>query len=160
MGTPARCTPMNDQGVCIRPMTLADVDGVLYVEVQSFLTPWSRAAFEAEIRENDLAHYFVAVSGKQIIGYAGMWIIVDEVHVTNVAVLPEHRGCGLGKRLMETMVGHGKKHGAVSMTLEVRISNTIARCLYEGMRFEPRGIRPNYYTDTQEDAIIMWRDPL
>jgi [ribosomal protein S18]-alanine N-acetyltransferase len=144
----------------IRPMSFADIDSVLAVEQASFSTPWSRVAFETEIRENDLALYLVTQVDNQIVGYAGMWIILDEAHITNVAVLPDHRGQGLGYSLMTAMMTLAKRQGATCMTLEVRVSNLGAQRLYRRMGFVPRGVRRQYYSDTQEDALIMWRDSL
>ncbi|MEN6411972.1 MAG: ribosomal protein S18-alanine N-acetyltransferase [Veillonellales bacterium] len=143
----------------IRPMNQADIDGVLLVERQSFITPWSRKAFEAEC-ENELAYYLLLLEGHQIIGYGGMWVIIDEAHVTNIAVSRGYRGLGLGRRLLLAMMADAKKRGAASMTLEVRTGNTVARKLYTSLNFKERGIRPGYYSDTHEDALIMWRDAL
>ncbi|MDR7867532.1 MAG: ribosomal protein S18-alanine N-acetyltransferase [Sporomusaceae bacterium] len=144
----------------IRAMELADIDAVLTVEESSFVTPWSRTAFVAEIEDNDLACYLVAEAEGQVVGYAGMWVILDEAHVTNVALLPAFRGRGLGSRLMGALCMIAKALGAARMTLEVRPSNNAARRLYSKLGFEARGVRPGYYTDTKEDAVIMWRDKL
>ncbi|MDT8900027.1 ribosomal protein S18-alanine N-acetyltransferase [Anaeroselena agilis] len=144
----------------IRAMQLPDLEAVLAVEQSSFLTPWSREAFVAEIEDNDLACYLVAEAEGQVVGYAGMWIILDEAHVTNVALLPAFRGRGLGTRLMDTLRQVAKALGAARMTLEVRPSNHEARRLYGKLGFAERGVRPGYYTDTKEDAIIMWLDGL
>ncbi len=144
----------------IRAMELADIDAVLAVEEASFVTPWSRPAFAAEIEDNDLACYLVVEAGGKVVGYAGMWVILDEAHVTNVALLPVFRGRGLGTRLMDALCMIAKALGAVRMTLEVRPSNHAAQRLYGKLGFEARGVRPGYYTDTKEDAVIMWRDKL
>ncbi len=146
--------------ISIRPLRVDDLDDVMEVERRSFTTPWSREAFEAELIDNDLACYLALTDGGKVIGYGGMWIIVDEAHVTNIAVLPEYRGRKLGRRLIEAMIELAKNKGAVGMTLEVRTSNTIARNLYESIGFRNCGVRPQYYTDTKEDALIMWRDNL
>ncbi|MBC8014334.1 MAG: ribosomal protein S18-alanine N-acetyltransferase [Sporomusaceae bacterium] len=145
--------------VTMRRMNEIDIDGVLFVEEQSFTTPWSRAGFVAEMK-NELSYYLVMIESGRIIGYAGMWVIVDEAHVTNVAILPEHRGRKLGGKLMGELIQCAKGRGAVSMTLEVRATNMAAKALYEKFGFTSRGIRRNYYTDNQEDAIIMWCDKL
>lgn len=144
----------------IRKMIASDIDAVLNVEQQSFSTPWSRNAFEEEISDNDLAHYLVVEEDGKLVGYGGFWIVVDEAHVTNVALLPECRGRGLGTLLLEHMICAAKILGAVSMTLEVRPSNTSARSLYSRRGFIERGIRPNYYAELGEDALIMWLDKL
>jgi len=141
----------------MRRMNEFDVDSVLIVEEQSFTVPWSRAGFVGEMK-NELAHYLVMVDSGKIIGYAGMWIIVDEAHVTNVAILPAYRGRKLGEKLMSALIEHAKARGALCMTLEVRTSNIVAQNLYTKFGFAPKGIRRNYYSDTQEDALIMWCD--
>lgn len=160
MGTPASQGVSLVSELCIRPMRDEDIDAVLVVENQSFSTPWSRKAFEEEICSNDLAHYLVVEEAGQLVGYAGFWLVVDEAHVTNVALLPECRGRGLGTLLLEHMIAAAKMLGAVSMTLEVRPSNTAARSLYSRRGFVERGIRPNYYAELGEDALIMWLDNL
>jgi ribosomal-protein-alanine N-acetyltransferase len=144
----------------IRRMKVDDVDEVFNVESRSFPTPWARDTFEGEILENDLAYYLVLVVGEQVIGYAGMWLILDEAHVTNIAILPEYRANGLGEKLVAALVEHAKAKGAASMTLEVRVSNLVARHLYDKLGFESCGLRRQYYADTQEDALIMWRHNL
>lgn len=139
-------------------MVEADVDGVLAIEEQSFTTPWSREAFESEMTENDLAHYLVVSYGKRLVAYAGAWLILDEAHVTNVAVLPKYRGKGIGKLLLTALITYLKAKGADRMTLEVRKSNEVAKKLYKKFGFKAKGLRKQYYSDTHEDAIIMWVD--
>ncbi|SHI55667.1 ribosomal protein S18-alanine N-acetyltransferase [Propionispora hippei] len=146
--------------ICIRRMGLLDIDAVLLVEQASFLTPWSRAAFESEICNNELTHYLVVCVEKQVVGYAGMWVIVDEAHVTNIAILPEYRGRGIGEKLLIALKEAADSRGAARMTLEVRPSNNAAKRLYEKLGFSRAGVRKHYYTDTKEDAIIMWCDKL
>lgn len=146
--------------IAIRRMRLLDIDAVLLVERAAFLTPWSRAAFESEICNNELTHYLVICVEKQVIGYAGMWVIVDEAHVTNIAILPEYRGRGLGEKLLAALMEAAVNRGAARMTLEVRPSNYAAQKLYEKMGFCRAGVRKHYYTDTKEDAVIMWCDKL
>ena len=143
----------------VRRMNMLDIDGVLAVEQQSFTTPWSREGFVNEMK-NELSYYLVMVEAGKIIGYAGMWLIVDEAHVTNVAVLPTYRGKRLGEKLMSALLEHAKNRGAVRMTLEVRASNTVAQGLYSKFGFTSQGRRRNYYTDTKEDALIMWCEKL
>jgi ribosomal-protein-alanine N-acetyltransferase len=143
--------------ITLRRMNEFDIDSVLIVEEQCFTLPWSRAGFVGEMK-NELAHYLVMVDRGTIIGYAGMWLIVDEAHVTNVAIMTEYRGRKLGEKLMSALIEHAKARGALCMTLEVRTSNTVAQQLYAKFGFAPRGIRRKYYSDTQEDALIMWCD--
>lgn len=141
-------------------MTADDIDAVLEIERASFTTPWSRAAFAAEVADNDLAYYLVGEADGAVVGYAGVWIILDEAHVTNIAVLPAYRGQGLGEQLLTALMAYAKKRGALSMTLEVRVSNEGAQRLYRRLGFMPRGIRKQYYSDTKEDALIMWKEGL
>jgi [ribosomal protein S18]-alanine N-acetyltransferase len=142
----------------IRRMVAADVDRVFFIEQQCFSVPWSRVAFEEEIDDNPLAYYFVATVDDLVVGYAGMWIIIDEAHVTNVAVLPAYRGFGLGLGLMEALLDCAKMNGGAAMTLEVRESNAVALRLYSQLGFVPRGLRRHYYSDNGENAMIMWLD--
>jgi len=138
-----------------RKMTATDLDAVVIVENQSFSTPWTRQAFYEEL-ENQLAYYLLAVLDDTVVGYVGMWLILDEAHITNVAVLPSCRKLGIGKSMMQKALDIAKANGAVSMTLEVRPSNAPALALYKNLGFENAGVRKNYYEDTNEDAIIMW----
>lgn len=144
--------------VTIDSMRVRDLNEVLNIERVSFLTPWSRYSFLSELLENDRAYYLVARSGGRLVGYAGMWLIADEGHVTNIAVHPLYRGRGVGRQLMLAIEHMARCKGARRMTLEVRVSNTVARHLYEQLGYESAGIRPRYYRDNNEDAVIMWKD--
>ncbi|MGE5484101.1 MAG: ribosomal protein S18-alanine N-acetyltransferase [Ignavibacteriales bacterium] len=141
-------------------MTLGDLDAVQEVEQQSFPTPWSRKAFWCELTQNIYAHYIVVRVGGVVAGYGGMWVILDEAHVTNIAVDPAYRGHGLGRRIMLELMERARSRGATRMTLEVRKSNEVARRLYEKLGFVAKGIRRGYYADLKEDAIIMWKNDL
>ena len=143
----------------VRPMTGDDINGVVKIEQAAFLTPWSRETFVTEM-DNPMAHYLVLEQERQLVGYAGMWIILDEAHVMNVAVLPNYRGQGLGRKLMICLKQCARQEGANSMTLEVRVHNVSAQKLYTNLGFVASGVRPGYYTDTKEDALIMWCDNL
>ncbi len=138
----------------IRRMTLADVDGVAAVEAATFPTPWSREAFVSEMK-NVAARYLVAKKDGRIIGYAGAWIIIDESHITNIAVLKEERGQGIGRRLTEGLMQYLSNLGAAYATLEVRKSNEVAQNLYVSLGFIKLGVRKRYYEDNGEDALIM-----
>ncbi len=139
-----------------RFMREEDIDRILVIEHASFTTPWSREAFYNELNHNKFAIYIVIEVDNEIAGYCGVWIVIDEAHVTNIAILPEFRGQKLGEALMEKLFEVARTMGAKSMTLEVRVSNHIAQSLYRKFGFEKGGIRKNYYTDNQEDAIVMW----
>ncbi|GED17689.1 alanine acetyltransferase [Aneurinibacillus migulanus] len=146
---------MSDECI-IRRMEMKDLDGIEEVERLSFQTPWSRDSFINELKQNVFARYFVAEKGGRIVGYGGMWLVLDEAHITNVAVHPDYRGRYLGEKLMHRLMGHAASSGAAAMTLEVRRSNETAKGLYKKLGFVEEGIRPGYYTDNGEDAIIMW----
>ena len=138
----------------LRRMTAADVDGVAAVEAATFPTPWSRDAFESEMR-NVAARYLVAEKDGKIIGYAGAWIILDESHITNIAVLKEERGQGIGRALTAGLLQYLSNLGAAYATLEVRKSNEVAQNLYKSLGFIKLGVRKRYYEDNGEDAFIM-----
>ncbi|MGZ0050981.1 ribosomal protein S18-alanine N-acetyltransferase [Brevibacillus gelatini] len=139
-----------------RFMTMQDVGAVAELERLSFSTPWPHEAFVNELTKNPNARYVVAVHQNRIVAYCGMWIVLDEAHITNVAVHPLFRGKKIGLGLMIKMMGVAKMLGANSMTLEVRPSNTVARNLYTKLGFREHGVRKRYYSDNNEDAIIMW----
>ena len=144
--------------ITTRKMTLTDVDAVHEIEVQSFRTPWSIDAFQKEMTENALAEYIVLEFENQIIGFGGMWLIMDEIHITNIAVAPAFRGKGYSKVLVAALVEFGQTEGFKHMTLEVRVSNHTAIGLYEKFGFVSVGKRPKYYIDTGEDALVMWKE--
>jgi [ribosomal protein S18]-alanine N-acetyltransferase len=139
-----------------RYMREEDIDQVLEVEHASFTVPWSCDAFYNELTNNQFATYIVLEENNKIIGYCGVWIVIDEAHVTNIAILPDYRGKKLGQIMMSKLIEISKEKGAKSMTLEVRVSNDPALALYRKFGFQNGGIRKNYYSDNQEDALVMW----
>jgi len=143
--------------VILREMEVKDLDEIMDIEQEAFTTPWSKDAFEKEIRDNLLAKYIVAEVDKKVVGYAGIWLIIDEGHITNIAVKKEYQGQGISKYLLMGLIDYCKKRSIINMTLEVRKSNTVAHNLYKKYGFLDCGIRPNYYADNHEDAIIMWK---
>lgn len=140
----------------IRAMKIEDLENICELELLSFTTPWSRESFIHELTKNAFAIYLVAEVNGKACGYCGMWRVLDEAHITNVAVHPDWRGKSLGKRLMKEIMKKARKKGAIRMTLEVRVSNMVARKLYEKLGFTEEGIRKGYYSDNMEDAVIMW----
>ena len=144
--------------VTLREMTLADVDRVLEIEQASFTTPWSRKAFINEVTENKLAYYTVAELEGEIVGFAGVWLIVDEGHITNIAVDGTYRGRQIGKKILQKIIEELRHRRILRVTLEVRASNSTAINLYRSFGFIILGRRPGYYTDNGEDALIMWKD--
>ncbi|MGG3842329.1 ribosomal protein S18-alanine N-acetyltransferase [Anoxybacillus kestanbolensis] len=142
--------------VSFRFMTLQDLDRIVEIEQLSFTLPWSRSSFYQELTNNPYARYIVMEHDGQIIGYCGMWLVMDEAHITNIAVLPQFRGKKLGEALMRQAMTLAREEGAQTMTLEVRVSNTVAQSLYRKLGFLNGGIRKRYYSDNQEDALVMW----
>ena len=142
-------------------MVFDDIDQVLVIEHASFGTPWPRSAFEDELTVNMLADYVVAAGGPQVVGYCGVWHVVDEGHITNLAVHPEWRGQGIGRMLMTAMMDWAEEHRVDGMTLEVRAGNLVAQALYASFGFAFAGVRKAYYSDNGEDAWVLWwrRDP-
>lgn len=138
-------------------MDFCHIDDVLVIEQLSFKTPWSREAFEAELLRNKCARYRVLVKDNRVIAYGGMWVVLDEAHITNIAVHPEFRGIGLGNAIVEELINEAKRSSISSMTLEVRAGNIPAINLYRKYGFIDAALRKNYYQDTGEDAIIMWK---
>jgi [ribosomal protein S18]-alanine N-acetyltransferase len=139
-----------------RLANVSDIDDILGIEQASFAVPWSREAFYREIVENQFAYYLVIEDSFQAIGYCGIWLVMDEAHVTNIAILPSYRGRKLGELLMKEAIKLAKRHGAATMTLEARVSNHVAQNLYKKLGFQAGGIRKNYYSDNGEDALVMW----
>jgi ribosomal-protein-alanine N-acetyltransferase len=146
--------------IVIEDMTTLDIDAVQVVERASFPVPWPANAFRHELTQNKNAHYIVAREGDRIVGYAGLWLSLDEAHITTFAVLPDYRRRKIGERMLVALFEKSAKLGAEWMTLEVRASNLAAQKLYEKYGFRPAGIRRRYYSDNNEDAIIMWTDRL
>jgi ribosomal-protein-alanine N-acetyltransferase len=142
--------------VSFRFMTLQDLDRIIEIEQLSFTLPWSRSSFYQELTNNPYARYIVLEYDGQVIGYCGMWLVMDEAHITNIAVLPQFRGKKLGEALMRQAMALAREEGAKTMTLEVRVSNVVAQSLYRKLGFLNGGIRKRYYSDNQEDALVMW----
>ena len=146
--------------VAIAAMRVEDIPAVHAVERASFPVPWPAYAFRQELETNRLARYLVARVGGDVVAYGGIWMMVDEAHVTTFAVLPEHRREGIGSRLLLALMDLAVELAANVATLEVRISNADARRLYERFGFRPVGVRPRYYSDNGEDALIMTTEEL
>lgn len=132
---------------------------VMRVELQCFTVPWSENAYRTEL-ENQCAEYYVAWSGGKLVGYVGMWVIMDEVHITTIGVARESRGQKIGERLLTRVLDASREREAQRVTLEVRKSNHVAIALYKKYGFREAAIRRGYYSDNNEDALIMWVDDL
>ena len=158
----------------VDPMRVADVPEVMEVERLSFTMPWSARAFKYQVEQNNMSHYYVVRQRARIrslwsrltagelgrtcatvLGYVGFWLMVDEAHISNVAVHPDWRRCGLGELMLIHSIDRATELGAAVVTLEVRVSNAGAQSLYRKFGLEVAGRRPHYYSDNGEDALIM-----
>ena len=144
----------------VEAMRLIDLPTVHDIERRSFSTPWPAHAYRTELETNRLAHYRVARANGRVVAYAGIWLMVDEAHITTFAVEPAWRRRRIGETLLLALLDLAIERGALEATLEVRLSNLAARRLYEKYGFRPVGIRPRYYSDNTEDALIMTTDAL
>jgi len=151
---------MTEPVLLIRPMTVDDLASVQLIERASFTTPWPPQAYRQELESNRLAAYLVGLIGGEVVAYGGIWLMVDEAHVTTFAVHPRYRRRRIGERLLLSLLDLSVDRHAREATLEVRLSNLAARRLYEKYGFRPVGIRPRYYSDNGEDALIMTTEPL
>lgn len=138
----------------IRRMDKSDTAKLAELDSVCFSMPWSEQSF-AEEAENELAAYFVAASQNGILGYIGCWRVIDEGHITNVAVAPDFRRNGIASALLERIIHEANENNLVLLTLEVRKSNFAAQKLYESFGFKPLGERKAYYHSPREDAVIM-----
>jgi len=146
----------------IEPLSSAsDLDDVLAIEDASFTNPWTREMYLAEFENEGVAYCYLARNAdRQVVGFCSFWRVVDELHINNLAVLPQHRRAGVATALLRHVFREGARLGAVRATLEVRRSNDPARNLYERFGFSTAGTRRAYYTKPVEDAIVLWRDGL
>ncbi len=144
--------------ITIEPMREEHLPEVMRIERRVFQPGWSEEAFRRDLR-NPAALYLILRMDGKIVGYAGGWFIVDEFHITNIAVEPEYQQQGFGRRLLHRLLATARERGMRRATLEVRANNTPAQNLYKKFGFRPVGIRKRYYDDG-EDALIMWLDDL
>ena len=143
------------EGIVTREMSAADLKAVQAIEQESFHDSWAVESWLAELNSS-LANYIVLEQDGIIKGFAGFWLIAGEAQVTRVAVAKDERGKGLGRILTEALIDAAWQENAEAVTLEVRKSNIAAQTVYEQTGFTVSGVRPNYYVDNKEDAIIMW----
>ena len=136
-------------------MTVDDVETVHAIEVECFKTPWSLKSFYDEVTENACARYMVVREDGVAIAYAGVWFVLDEGHITNIAVRGDRRGMGYGEMVTRGLIQLAADSGMNWMTLEVRRSNVAAQGLYHKLGFIDVGYRKRYYEDNREDALIM-----
>lgn len=144
-------------------MRTEDVDDVINVERAAYARGWPRTAFERELTQNAMARYLTVRDGAAapgIVGFGGLWLMVDEAHIVTVAVLPGSRRRGYGRLIVHGLVALAASSGMTSATLEVRVSNAAARALYAEYGFYEVGLRKRYYSDNHEDALIMTTEDL
>ncbi len=139
----------------IRLATEEDLDPIYQLELTSFSIPWSYESLKMEICENILARYFVLEKGNEVIGYGGFIKVLDEAHITNIAIKKEYRGIGCGKILMNGIIDYCRENEIVAITLEVDAKNTAGIRLYNSVGFVEEGRRKNYY-GRGKDGLIMW----
>src|SRR6478672_2164188 len=150
----------------IEPATLESLSEILKIEVACFSAPWTRKMLEAELSGNPFAHFLVARQGrtdvlaKAIVGYLCYWIVFEELRLMNLAVIESMRHRGIARSLVSTALQTGISHSAHRAVLEVRASNQAAQRLYEGFGFSQTAIRPKYYANPEEDAVLMELDPI
>jgi len=150
---------MNQRGLSIDveivPMAGSDLERVLQIERASFSSPWSRSMFMAELGPDPISFSFVLRTQGRTVGYICFWIVFDELHLLNLAVDPEYRSKGLGEDAICWALNFGRRRGIHTACLEVRTSNHAALNLYKKTGFVPYGIRKDYYSDPQEDALLL-----
>jgi ribosomal-protein-alanine N-acetyltransferase len=146
----------------IDPLTAPeDIDEVLRIEQASFANPWTRDMYLAELEHRGTSYCYIAREDDgAAVGFCSFWRILDELHINNLAVLPEKRRSGIATALLTFVMHEGARLGAQRATLEVRRSNDVARRLYEQFGFAVAGVRRAYYTQPVEDALVLWREHL
>lgn len=140
-------------------MQVEDIDQVVELDKKCFPTPWSASAYSTEVH-NSSAYYIVARTGSRIAGFAGMWLVMDEAHITTIGVTPEVRGRKIGERMLVHLLDEAVHRGVRRATLEVRKGNRAAQTLYHKYGFRVVAVRKGYYTNNNEDALVMWVDDM
>ncbi len=147
------------QSAAVTLLTPEDLDAILEVDAESFLRPWTREMYEAELGNQAVTRIYVIRMGDLVAGYAATWFLPGELHINNLAIRPGFRRQHLASHLLDCVLAAAAAAGCVRATLEVRRSNDAARALYERFGFQLAGIRPDYYTNPVEDALVLWREP-
>lgn len=144
----------------IEPLSIPDeIDAILAIEQASFTNPWTREMYVAELKNQGVSFFYLARDkGRQIVGFCSFWRVVDELHINNLAVVPEYRRQGVATALLRRVLEEAARFDIRRTMLEVRRSNTAARQLYERFGFVVAGTRSNYYTNPNEDALVLWRE--
>jgi [ribosomal protein S18]-alanine N-acetyltransferase len=139
----------------------SQIDDILAVEQASFTSPWTREMYLAELNNTDVSYFYLArMDEGDIVGFCSFWRVLDELHINNLAVLPAQRRSHIATELLLRVLADGAQLGARRATLEVRRSNEPARKLYEKFGFVVAGVRQLYYSNPQEDALVLWREGL
>ncbi|HKY52993.1 MAG TPA: ribosomal protein S18-alanine N-acetyltransferase [Anaerolineales bacterium] len=144
----------------IRKMILDDMEQVIAIDRMSFSLPWPERSFRFELTDNPASRCWVAEMDGKLVGMIVAWLIVDEVHVATIATHPDFRRQGIAKRLLSHALRELRNEGAQSSFLEVRASNFAAQDMYRKFGYEQSGIRPRYYRDNDEDALLMTLESL
>jgi ribosomal-protein-alanine N-acetyltransferase len=144
----------------IEPLSTPDeIDAILAIEQASFTNPWTREMYLAELKNEGVSFFYLARDkGRHIVGFCSFWRVLDELHINNLAVVPEVRRQGVATALLRRVMDEAARFGSRRTMLEVRRSNTAARQLYERFGFAVAGTRSNYYTNPIEDALVLWRE--
>ena len=150
------------RSVSIEPLSSpADIESILAIEQTSFSNPWTREMYLAELENRGVSYFYLAKTAEgRTVGFCSFWRVLDELHINNLAVMPENRRTGVATALLGRVLAEGATLGARRATLEVRRSNDPARQLYERFGFVIAGARPAYYTNPIEDALVLWREDL
>lgn len=146
--------------IILRKMTLDDIEQVLAIDRMSFSLPWPERSFRFDLTDNPASRCWVAEIDGKVAGMIVAWLIVDEVHVATIATHPDFRRRGIAKKLLAHTLQHLREEGAQSSFLEVRASNFAAQEMYRKFGYEETGVRPRYYKDNDEDALLMTLESL
>jgi ribosomal-protein-alanine N-acetyltransferase len=135
------------------------IDALMAIDAESFLRPWTRSMYETAFENAVTQVHVLGPPGKPPIAYCSAWVLPGELHINNLAVLPAWRRQGLARQLLRAVLAAAEAGGASRATLEVRRSNVAAIRLYEGLGFTVTAVRPDYYLEPAEDALVLWREP-
>ena len=147
----------------VEPLASRDeIDAVLAIEQASFTSPWTKEMYLSELENPDVSYFYLAktADSRVIVGFCSFWRVLDELHINNLAVMPEYRRAGAATALLTRVLEDGAKMGARRATLEVRHSNQPAQRLYERFGFTVAGVRRGYYSNPVEDALVLWKERL
>ena len=149
-----------DPGWSVEPLAAPqEIDAMLAIEQASFTNPWTREMYLAELKNQDVSFFFLARDkNRQIVGFCSFWRVLDELHINNLAVLPECRRAGVATALLSRVLEEAVRLGTRRIMLEVRRSNVPAQELYQKFGFTVSGVRSKYYTNPPEDALVLWRE--